>query len=81
MKKYPKIISVKALDEKKLELFFEGNIKKIYDCTPLLTNEIFKPLQNKAFFQNVHIDTGGYGISWNDYIDLAESELWENGII
>ena len=28
---------------------------------------------------NVKVDAGGYGISWNDNIDLSSNELWENG--
>jgi len=27
----------------------------------------------------VKADKHGYGISWNDEIDLSESELWLNG--
>jgi len=29
--------------------------------------------------QSVRVDPGGYGISWNDNIDLSEYELWTNG--
>lgn len=27
----------------------------------------------------VKVDAGGYGVSWNDDIDLSCNELWENG--
>lgn len=27
----------------------------------------------------VQVDPGGYGISWNDNVDLSENELWING--
>jgi len=33
-----------------------------------------------GLFWNVKTDLGGYGISWNDEIDLSCDELWENGI-
>jgi len=36
-------------------------------------------LQNDAMFREVHADTHGYGVIWNDEIDLAESEIWING--
>lgn len=39
----------------------------------------FKPLINKAFFRSVRVDIGGYGVSWNDDIDISEYELWTNG--
>ena len=79
MSHYHKIKSVKILENKCLEVIFEDNTKKIYDCKPLLQEKPFKALENPALFKNVHIDCGGYGIAWNDRIDLSESELWING--
>lgn len=35
--------------------------------------------RNKNLFQQVQVDTGGYGISWNDELDLSAEEIWENG--
>ena len=35
-------------------------------------------LKNDAFFKTVKTDAGGYGISWNDDVDLSEYELWTN---
>jgi hypothetical protein len=37
-----------------------------------LNLEMFWWLKNDAFFKSVKVDTGGYGISWNDEIDLSE---------
>ncbi|MBU1122137.1 MAG: DUF2442 domain-containing protein [Candidatus Omnitrophica bacterium] len=76
---YPKIKSVKILDNNCLEVIFEENTKKIYDCTPLLKEEPFTALKDRALFKNAHIECGGYAIAWNDYIDLSESEIWING--
>lgn len=28
----------------------------------------------------VVVDPGGYGISWNDELDMSEYELWTKGI-
>ena len=33
-----------------------------------------------GLFEQVAVDVGGYGVSWNDEIDLACDELWENGV-
>ena len=30
-------------------------------------------------FASVYVDVGGYGIVWNDALDLSCDELWENG--
>jgi hypothetical protein len=39
---------------------------------------MFAPLENRAFFKNVQIETGGYAVSWNEDIDISEYELWVN---
>ena len=78
MEKYPKIKSVKPLDRKRLLVTFENNIQKIYNCKPLLKEEVFSPLENEFLFRSVKVDQGGYGISWTDEIDLSEAEIWIN---
>ncbi len=76
----PKILTIRPLDQKKLLVTFDNGIKKIYDCKQLLKLEMFQVLQNDAFFKSVTVDAGGYGISWNDAVDLSEYELWVNGV-
>ena len=76
----PKIVSVQALENKNLLVKFVNGIEKIYDCNPLLGMEMFEVLKNDAFFKSVKVDSGGYGISWNDDADLSEYELWTNGV-
>jgi hypothetical protein len=58
-----------------------NDIKKIYDCSPLLEDDTFKPLLNNGFFKSVKADKHGYGISWTDELDISESELWLNGVM
>ena len=76
----PKILSVQALENKKLLVKFGNGVEKVYDCNPLLNLELFHLLKNDAFFKAVSLDTGGYGISWNEHADLSEAELWANGL-
>ena len=76
---YPKVISVLAIGNKRLLVSFDNGLRKVYDCGPLLETEVFGPLQEEWLFRSVRADPGGYGISWNDDLDLSESELWENG--
>jgi hypothetical protein len=42
--------------------------------------EAFSALENPELFEAVEVDTGGYGIIWNDDIDLSCDELWDNGV-
>ena len=78
--KYPRIRSVRAEGDKTLWVTFDNGVAKLYDCKPLLRTEPFRLLQNDAIFRAAHADTNGYGVIWNDEIDLAESEIWINGV-
>ena len=81
MKNYPKISNVEPIAGKKLLVTFNNKVQKIYDCSPLIDDEIFKPLHNDAFFNSVKADKHGYGVIWSDELDLSESELWINGLL
>lgn len=76
---YPKIMSVKALRDKKIKVIFRNGNIKIYDCRPLLADEPFNALEDDALFRAVQAEKHGYAVVWNDEIDLAESEIWFNG--
>ena len=76
-----KIKSVSALPEYKLSVKFSEGITKIYDVKPLFEEiAIFAELERHSeLFASVSVDVGGYGIVWNDELDLSCDELWENG--
>ena len=80
MRTYPKIKTVTPLDDGRLQVIFDNDVCKVYDCKPLLRKPVFAPLANGWLFRTVQVDPGGYGVSWNEDIDLAESELWEHGV-
>ena len=76
---HPKINSARAINDYTLLVEFDNTERKIYDITPLLEKEMFLPLKNRAFFQNVQVEKGGYAVFWNEDIDLSEYELWTGG--
>lgn len=80
---FHKVKSVNALPDYKLSVQFAEGVTKIYDVKPLFEKwAVFKTLKdNPELFSSVEVDTGGYGIIWNDDIDLACDELFENGEI
>ena len=57
-------------------------ITKIYDVKPLFEKlpvfVYFKEHEDE--FYGVTTDVGGYGIVWNDDLDLSCDELWERGV-
>lgn len=47
---------------------------------PLIkSHPAFALLRDHDFFCRVRVDAGGYGISWNDDIDLSSNEVYEHG--
>ncbi len=69
---FNKVISVQTLSNYMILVTFENGQNKEYDIKPMIEKfESFKALETtKGLFEQVRVDAGGYGISWNDDIDL-----------
>lgn len=76
-----RVQSVEPKDNFILSVLFTDGVKTEYDIKPLFSKwDVFNCLKTmKGLFQQVKVDAGGYGISWNDEIDLASEELRMNG--
>jgi len=79
--KPPQILAAHPIDDRTLLVEFSQNEFKKYDISKLFNNEMFAPLRNPSFFKNFRIESGGYGLVWNEDIDISEYELWKNGVI
>ncbi len=74
------IKSIKPLENMILEVVFLSGETKKYDTKALIKrNRIFKKLENEELFNKVKVDVGGYGIAWDEDIDLSSEEIWKNG--
>lgn len=79
---FHKIIQVIPKDNLIVLVKFEDDINKKYDIKNILKKwPVFNELNEKEIFNNVKVDVGGCGISWNENIDLSSEEIWENGEI
>jgi hypothetical protein len=78
--KCPRICKAKAIDDHTLMIEFTNQEVKQYDVRHLLENPMFAPLRQPGFLKNCKVEPGGYGIVWNEEIDLSEYELWKNGV-
>ena len=76
-----RVQSVAPIQDKTLLVTFLNGTTKRYDVKPLLARfPAFAALDTqRGLFEQVRVDQGGYGISWNDEIDLSCNELWERG--
>ena len=74
------IKSIKPLENMILEVVFLSGETKKYDTKALIKrNKIFKKLENEELFNKVKVYVGGYGIAWDEDIDLSSEEIWKNG--
>lgn len=76
-----KIQSVKPLENLTLSVLFQNGVEKHYDTHILFSMfPRFKEFEkDKTLFSKVQVDASGYGISWNDDLDLDAEDIWENG--
>ena len=77
---FHKIKSVTPLADHVLSVQFSEGVTKRYDVKSLFDKyPMFLPLKDDpALFSSVEVDVGGYGIVWNDDIDIACDELFYN---
>ena len=80
---FHRVKEVNIIKDYILQITFEDGNNKYYDVSKLFQKwEIFLNLKTVVgLFEQVKVDKGGYGISWNEEIDLSCNELWENGYI
>ncbi|MBQ9658847.1 MAG: DUF2442 domain-containing protein [Clostridia bacterium] len=76
---FHKIKNVTPFKDYKLSIQFAEGITKIYDMKKLIeNNKTFADLKDINLFNSVEVDIGGYGVIWNDDIDISCHELFEN---
>ena len=78
---FHKINHAVPLENYRLSVQFVEGVTKVYDVKPLF-DEIpaFLRLKDLGLFMMAHVGPGGYGVIWNEEIDLSCDELFENGI-
>ena len=78
---FHKIKAVSVLPNLQLSVQFLEGITKIYDVKPLVTKwPLFKTLEESPeIFFTAKVDVGGYGIVWNDELDVSSETVYEDG--
>ena len=78
---FHKIKCVEPENDFVLKVTFTNMEKREYDLKPLIENvPMYAPLKEDINeYAKVQVDSGGYGISWSDSIDLSAEEIWNNG--
>lgn len=76
------IISLVILDNYSLLATFENGKRKRYDMKPLIEEiKALQPLKTvKGLFQKAHLSPQGYGVIWNDDIDIDSYIIYKEGV-
>lgn len=78
---FHKIIKVEALKNQILKVYFENKEIKYYDMNKAIKEiKTLEPLKDENIFKKASVDTGGYGIIWDDLMDISGEELYINGV-
>ena len=68
------------LDGVKIELTFQDGKIIRFDLSSLFDKiSSLKELQNRELFLSGYLDKGGYGIIWNDEVDIDTMTIYEDG--
>lgn len=78
---FKKIKDIKVIGNSTLKATFTDDVVKVYDVQKMVSSHpIFQTLiQDQGLFKKVQVDIGGYGVSWNDTIDLSAEEIFYEG--
>lgn len=78
---FHKITEITVLPGWRLLARFNGGQALAYDLAPLIASvPAFRSLKSvPGLMEQVRIDPGGHGISWNDELDLSAEEIFANG--
>ena len=78
---FHKAKNVTPLADYRLLVHFADGSDKEYDMKSLFdTYPVFLELkETSGLFNQAKVDTGGYGISWNENVDIDAEEIYQNG--
>jgi hypothetical protein len=75
----PKIQSAEVLNENYIRIVFSNGESKRFNINLVTSRPNYDSLKNYSYLKNIKVDPSGCSIYWDDYVDLCENELWNNG--
>lgn len=72
------VVAVQSLDNYKILITFDSDVRKIYDMKPWLDKPYFQPLKDLAFFRRVRVNPTTHTVEWDGERDLCADMLYED---
>ena len=74
------ITEIKTLKNLQFEATFADGEVVLFDIKDLFEKyPVFRQLENELLFNKLQIDGVGYGVSWNDELDLSSEGIYARG--
>lgn len=70
----PRVKSVKAIKDYKLDIIFDNNERGVFDCSNFLDKGIFQELQDVNYFNKVKCEYGT--VVWQNEQDICPDTLY-----
>lgn len=76
-----KATKVKFLEDVMLEMTFQDGKVIKYDMSRMFSKypQLEELRKNRQLFENGRLDSGGYGVIWNDKLDFDAMSIYEDG--
>lgn len=62
-------VNVKPMNNFLLLIIFDNGEERVFNCAPLLKDELYSQITDEAYFQRVHIDEMGM-VCWDESTDI-----------
>lgn len=78
---FHRAVSIETLPDCRMRLVFRDGAIRVYDVKTLFDDlpQLRTLERDPALFHSARLDPGGYGIFWNDELDLSCDEVYEYG--
>ena len=77
--KYPKVLSVNAIEDYNLIITYDNGEKKLFDVKPYILGDWFGQLKDINIFKTVK--PCGDTVEWSDGQDIAPHELYDLSVL
>jgi len=78
---HPRIVKIEARPGYELAAWFANGERRVYDVTAAMEKwpDFLSLKEIPGLYGLARIEAGGYGVSWNEFIDLGSEEVWFRG--
>lgn len=75
--KYSRLINVNYVRDYIIHVAFKDGLEADIDVSDQLWGEVFEPLKDKSYFQQLRFDSETHTVVWPNHADLAPEFIYE----